>query len=685
MRTPASLPWWKRTPLILAGSWHPLAGRLRAGNALENDEALFAGEFREATFDALKQRGVTLYVGQFDRGLAFADQAEGFALAKKACAAMHRRGIRFGVYLANTIYYESVRKEDPDCGEMAVLTHDGRRVHYGGEQTWRWVACFNAPRWLARMKRLIEIAVREVKADLLHLDNLGVWPEPESCHCPHCQEAFRDFLRRRYPTAAAQRRRFGFAGLEGFQAPNFSLRFNPPWDLPAIHNPLMQDWIRFRCATVTRYARTLRDHAKALNPEVCVEGNGAGIVTYNRSFTHGVNPDKLLRVLDVFWFEGATPKVAVRPGEPPVFSLPFRAANAARRLGVPMIRGARDAREAAFNLAFLGHAGIPHAFGYAEMRDRNRRPVAPELAEILAWGKATARLHLGARPDHRVAVWRNFASLAFDFFETHHSTAVIEQLLVNRRIGFDLLLDADLARGDLSSYRLIILPNVKYLATAARDRLARWVRAGGALLFTEQTGHYNEEERVRAQPAFAALFANFQGAVERREETLAEDPHRQVRTSTDAGEIATARHGRGRVAYLPRIRFTALADPKSEVRFNVHYRGVDARWWREPENAAEILALVDWLDPEHRPVRLVCGQGVYMQNLRWEDGWRGVSLFNAREDPANGLRLVGRLGARAEAFLPAARRPLRLRVMRGEAGREVVLPAFRHVLLVRWR
>jgi len=112
---------------------------------------------------------------------------------------------------------------------------------------------------------------------------------------------------------------------------------------------------------------------------------------------------------------------------------------------------------------------------------------------------------------------------------------------------------------------------------------------------------------------------------------------------------------------------------------------VDARWWREPENAAEILALVDWLDPEHRPMRLVCGQGVYMQNLRWEDGWRGVSLSNAWEDPAKSLRLVGRLGARAEAFLLAVRSPLRLHVTRGASSREVVLPTFRHVLLVRWR
>jgi hypothetical protein len=688
MSTKPPSPWWNRGPLVVAGSWHPLSGRLRAGNALENDEELFAHEFTEKNFDALKARGVTLYVGQFDRGLAFRDQEPCFALARKACAAMHRRGIRFGVYLANTLYFESARKEDPNCGDMAVITHDGRRVHYGGEQTWRWVACFNSPRWIARMKRLVEIAVRDVKADLLHLDNLGVWPEPDSCHCPHCQAAFKDFLRRRYPTPAAQERRFGFAGLEEFQAPNWYLRFSPPWDLLQVHNPLMQDWIRFRCETVTRYAKTLRDHAKALRADVCVEGNGAGIMGFNRSFTHGADPDRLLRVLDVFWDENPDAKVnpaPVRAGEPPVFAYPFRSANLSRRLRAPMIRHARSARDVACNLAFMGSAGIVNAFGYAEMRDRNRLPVPPDLEAILSWYRKNARLYDGSRPDHRVAVFRNFESLAFDFVGTHRSAAVLEQLLLNRRIGFDILLNRDLDRGSLAGYRLVILPNVKYLSTRARDRLVAWVRAGGALLFTEQTGHYNEEERIRREPAFRALFRGLQDARERREETLVIESDKQHRSVTTGGVIATARFGRGRAAYLPRILFAEPVDAKSDPRYNVHYRGVDSRYWREPENAAEILALVDWLCPAHSPVRLVCGQGVFQQNLRWEDGSRGVSLFNSFPAPAAGLRLAGRLGPRLEAHLPGAARPAALRALAGPLGREAVLPPFRDHLLVRWR
>src|ERR1051326_4828768 len=152
MRSSAQ-PWWKKQGLVIAGSWHPLNARIRAGHVYENDEELFAYEFTEKNFDALQARGVTLYVGQFDRGYSFEDQRPYVALAKKACAAMHKRGIRFGVYLANTVYYESVRKENPDCEDWVIRTHDGRKAHYGGEQTWRWGACFNSPGWIQRDRK----------------------------------------------------------------------------------------------------------------------------------------------------------------------------------------------------------------------------------------------------------------------------------------------------------------------------------------------------------------------------------------------------------------------------------------------------------------------------------------------------------------------------------------------------
>ncbi len=686
--TPPEIPWWKNQGLVVAGSWHPLCARIRAGNVYENDEELFAYEFTKKNFDALKNRGVTLYVGQFDRGYSFLDQAPYVALARKASDAMHRRGIRFGVYMANTIYFESVLKEEPRCENWAVQTHDGRKVHYGGEQTWRWVACFNSPGWIQRMKRMVEIAIREVKADLLHFDNLGVWPEPDSCHCGHCQKAFKVFLQERYPTARAQKRRFGIAGLAHYSAPNFYLRFCPPWSFGQINNPLMQDWIRFRCATVVRYATILRDHAKSLNPKVCMEGNGAGITGLNRSFTHGVDSDRMLKVLDVFWDENADVKIdpaPVRPGEPPVFTHPHRSANLSRRLGKPMIRHCMNARDLCANLAFQGAAGIVAQFGYAEMRTMNRQPIPADLRQCLQYYRKHLSLYRDALPDHRIGIFRNFESLAFNCFDTHRSAAVMEQLLLNRRIGYDILLNSDLEKGALGRYRLLILPNVKYLSSPVRDRLLKYVAGGGALLLTEQTGQYNEEERIRVQPAFGRLFRGLEAARENRVEAMEFDPHQQFKSCFSEGLPAFASHGRGKAAYLPRIQFAEMIGTGDGTNYNVHYRGVDSRYWREPKNSAEILAAIDRLYPGHSPNRIVAGHGIFQGNVRWKDGRRGLMLFNQSETVSHGVPLILKKARKVTMYDPEKEKPLNLTVRKTRNGCEAVIPSIKHHLVIQWR
>src|SRR5205814_2428103 len=192
------LPWWKTAGLVYAGGWHPITGRIRGQIPDEFVEGDYAWEYTEEHICRLKELRVTILIGQFDRGLSDIDQAEDVERARLLADLCHKHGIRHGSYLANTVYFESMLKQHPECQDWVVKAHDGRMVYYGGEQTWRWVACFNSPGWRARMKRQIDMAIGHVKTDWLHFDNLAVWPEPDSCHCQHCQRAFKEFLLRRY-------------------------------------------------------------------------------------------------------------------------------------------------------------------------------------------------------------------------------------------------------------------------------------------------------------------------------------------------------------------------------------------------------------------------------------------------------------------------------------------------------
>lgn len=642
--------WILTRGLSVAGGWHPLAARIRNRIPEEEIESDQAWEFTAAHIRRLKQLGITLLVGAFDRGLGETDQKETHALARTQCARCHRHGLKHGVYLANTIYYESMLKDYPDCEAWTVRTAEGRKTFYGGEQTWRWTACLNAPGWRSRMKREIEIAIREVRTDLLHFDNLGTSLEPEGCHCDHCQEAFRRFLLRRYPTAAAQRRRFGFSGLEPFRIPEWFMRFSPPWTLDRIQSPLLQEYIAYKNATVTGYIAELAAYARRLDPGILIDSNGQAIHGNNKALTQGRGDNEgQAAYADFLWEENPD----YRPDDDPRAIFPstraLRTMLFARRLGKPVVTSYRDEEELAFNMTFAGHPGINMHWGYAEPGRMPLRPAQPGVAELLALFRRQTALYTAARPAARVAIWRNPQSLALVSFATHLSACVLEQTLFNQRIPFSIVQDGFITPAGLRDFDLVIVPDVEFVSDTQVRTLEAFVRRGGGLLITERSGLYSEEPRIRRVPAFAPLFTGgLRAATGRLQENANLDEFKQFAMQEGGGTPACATLGRGRVSYLPVIRY--VHGPRAfKSGYNVHYDGIDSRYWKEPHNTAEILATLDWLCPRLRPVAVHGAAEARLEWLALPGGGRALALFRG-----------GKLEAACDVTVTlAARRPPR--------------------------
>ncbi|MCM8769643.1 MAG: beta-galactosidase [Candidatus Omnitrophica bacterium] len=625
-RPESKLVWWKKHGLLVAGGWHPLTGRIRAGGQPENLEEEYDWEYTEEHIRRLKELGITLLVSQFDRGLGDTDQAEDQERAKKQAELCHQYGIRHGCYLANTVYFESVMKDYPDCEDWVTKTYDGRFVHYGGEQSWRWVACFNSPGWRKRMKRQIKKAVTEVKTDLLHFDNLGVWPEPDSCHCHYCQDAFRKFLLKKYPDPASQKKRFGFTGFDTFRAPNFYLRFIQPWDLDRFHNPLMQEWLLFRCWTVTDYIREMSQYARFLNPEIAIDSNGQSIRGVNQALLHGTDHARQAAWVDIVWEENPD----YRPDDDPRAIYPvthkFRGMNLFRHLGKPVITAYRDEESLAFNLTFSGHPGINTRWGYAEPGRKPLSEVQPGVKELLSFYRGHVLLYTTAQTAATIAIWRSRLSLSFVSTWTHLSVCVLEQLLFNQRWPFSIIEDDYLTEEQLRNYRLLILPNCEFVSDEQVKVIIEFVRRGGRLLLTERTGEFNCWGRRRVTFAFQALFEQG-GAVSSSKlvETASFDPHTQRRTNFEFGQPLFSTCGQGRAVYLPLIHY--VHPPRTfRSRYNVHYDGIDSRYWKEPYNAGEISDAILWLigEPEFR---IFGFPEVRVEYLKWEDGFFGLSLI----------------------------------------------------------
>jgi hypothetical protein len=304
------------------------------------------------------------------------------------------------------------------------------------------------------------------------------------------------------------------------------------------------------------------------------------------------------------------------------------------------------------------------------------------------WGRNKG-LYCGARPLARTAVWRSQRSLAWISFDTALSCAVIEHVLFKRRIPFSIVQDEFIAPDGLAAFDLLIVPNVEFLSDERVQTLHDYVEGGGSLLITERTGAYDGRARRRGEPAFARMFASdLCASSARREEAITFDPHRQFASRDSAGASATARFGRGRAAYLPAIRFR-YAPRAFKSGYNVHYDGIDCRYWKDPWNADELLGLIEWLKPDFAPVRLVGQPEARMDWLRFRDGDEGVSIVRCGDlaGPAN-LRFLVRADAQprdTRLYRPGDETPLALEWTACAGGQETVLPAVLRHAVVKYR
>jgi len=84
---------------------------------------------------------------------------------------LHKHGMKLGVYIGDTIYSETMLRELPEAAQWVLRMENGDAVRYGG-QTFRYRVDFNHPGYVEHIKKVIRVAVEEVKADFIHFDNV---------------------------------------------------------------------------------------------------------------------------------------------------------------------------------------------------------------------------------------------------------------------------------------------------------------------------------------------------------------------------------------------------------------------------------------------------------------------------------------------------------------------------------
>jgi len=440
----------------------------------------------EERLKALRSAGVTLvFVGYYAGFGARAEKAR-MERALRVAELAKDQGLKVAAYVqtVGTIFYETFFAEEPRAKDWISTDDYGQHPTYGN-QYWRYIPCINSADYLAYIEENVIRAVVEGGVDMIHFDNFSLRYDADSCKCEKCRQAFRQYLKRKYPKEDKRIERFGFSQMDFVEPPHYadSSRYAR---ITELRDPVSQEWEDFRCESITRVLERFSAFARKIDPGIVVETNG-DIPCYLKC------SGMLKKHCDVSWMESRfyAPRITAEGN----LMSHIRYLKMNRTTGNVTLVHADNPLEAAQSLAYnLNCFATIRAWTGpdATMRDylrfyRENQPYFRDL-EMVA----------------DVATLRSYRSLTYKRFTPQVSATMAEQTLIQCKVPFAMIFEEDLAH--LDDYRVLLLPDVELLSDEAMGGIAAWVRNGGGLVFTGDTGRYDQWMRAREAPAFLDLF-----------------------------------------------------------------------------------------------------------------------------------------------------------------------------------
>ncbi|MBI3852054.1 MAG: beta-galactosidase [Verrucomicrobia bacterium] len=606
---------WMREGIVTASDMRGLTFILRRGGDFADIPDKWHAQRNEETVRRLKELGVNLIIVNLQNGFGLKAEGKDIEATRAFTVLAHRHGLKVAGYVGASLMYETFFKEEPAAREWRQVDEFGRPIYYTAEQTYRYMACRNNPSYMAFVKKVIRLGIKELGMDVLHFDQVMWWPEPQSCRCSHCRQQFREFLARRYSDPARARLRFGFAGFEEVIPPPYNLPAGPPVMIAELKNPLMQEWSLFRSASLAQRWGELDRYIHQLNPHAAIIGNPMMYQEGNVGFLFGVDLGQLAEHGDGLWTE--EPNLPQWTADNRLISR-IRSYKAARAMGQPLfvwqnLTGNEDyqkspqvlrlAEALAFNDANLGVVAGEDAGGN-EPSEELRRYIH------FFWSHLADLRH--TTPVTDVGVLRTFASTQFNPSHSLFSTVLFEQTLIQSRVPFGLVFEQRLR--DVSHYKALVLADQDALSDEQVAQIRRFVAQGGGLVATEDTSRLTDWRTRRNGSALADLY------------------------------------GSNRVVYLPRIEAAAPA-PAAQMSYYI-----PNALWKLPHNADALLAAVK---------QAAGGKlSVEMEAPAWV-------VAELADQPATGTRLLHLINFKYQE--PLRDLPVKVRLPQGARFREAVV------------
>jgi len=492
--------------------------------------------------DRLASQGFDMVVLHGASGLGLDGDRPNILATKPLSAALKRNGLKRVAYTQaiGFVYYEALQAERPESINWLQRQPNGEHPYYYTAWFWK-VPCLNNPDFIAYLKELFRFLMRELDLDGLFLDNFGY--HSYSCYCDHCKSRFRKYLYSRYPTAEARYERFEMTNLDYIDPPPFhhlsgcSFDNNGVPEETKMIEPVSQEWIRFRCERAGEIAREFNDCIKECNPDAILYLNYmyGGAPGMNNSVFHGLWPEFIYPNADLVLAEVAGPPSINDAG---VLHSRIPMMKTAKHFGIPMSTCSFHRELKDFRRIYLAEGMAFNTAPVDLVGDVERDDPPDWMQAYKSFYREHRTLLGGAATVADCAILHNFESLSYACSYPQESLVLCEQSLIQGGFTFDIIFDQGL--NNLDKYPVLFLANVICLSRPVIERIADYVRAGGAVVATEDTSCFNER------------FIPWRGAW----------PHRMFKIPLlgellgiewPKSEMACCEVGQGRIAVLPAI------------------------------------------------------------------------------------------------------------------------------------
>jgi len=409
--------WFNHEPFIFP---------LRRGGHFENWPELYRRQRRVENISLMAKDGVRYGRLHFYKGMGLHMEMPEIEESRQAAERMHAEGMKVSLYVGGTMFAEAFYREVPEAREWEQRDQFGRGVPYMETQTFRHYPCPNEPAYRNYIKKVLKIGVEQLGADQFFFDNVQLQPEPKSCRCPRCLRAFQEFLQKRYSTAEAVRRRFGYPGLDYIKINEWDV-YNRPEDIRSLDDPVLQEWVRFRCESLARHNLDLADYIKRLNPDISVGFNLKGLYGLNRMWLNGIYHPLYQGHCDFICFDvdGVDARLDSRTG---ALVSEIRSYKMARTLNMSCQDSLEDELRLAVHMAFNYQRRLPR-FGYqGGAWDWGANNVFTPLMEFFR--EFSDRYYTETKDRADVAVLRSWPSMAYSIGGTLVPTILMEQVLI---------------------------------------------------------------------------------------------------------------------------------------------------------------------------------------------------------------------------------------------------------------